>query len=139
MKAALLCCTLAVGLTGCFVFGERFGSGRAVSLRFPASADLAVSNPEIQQALEITDTVLLPQGLNRGALLPSPDANGMIAYYHYTPERPRSCTVFLSGDSLNIVFREHARHSSEDVKKMCGELAEKLRNHYDPKRVRVEG
>src|SRR5690349_18504636 len=101
MNRALLSCTLALGLTSCSVFGDRFGSGRAVSLRFPASADLAVTSPEIREALEIADTVLIPEGLSRGAILATPDANGMIAYYHYTPERPSGCEVFLKGDRLN--------------------------------------
>ncbi len=139
MRAAFLCCTFALVLAGCSIFGDRFGSGRAVSLIFPPSASLSASSSEVQDALRITDAVLLPEGLTRTTPSSVPDANSMIAYYHYTPERPRSCEVFLTGSRLNIVFAErYERHSSGDVKGMCADLAKKFRGHYDPKIVRVE-
>jgi hypothetical protein len=138
MKATVLCCLLTLGVTGCFVFGDRFGSGRAVSLKFPPSAGLTANSPQTHEALQITDTVLVQEGLIRAAPSSVPDANGIIAYYHYTPERPTTCEVFLKGDRLNIVFRErYPRHSSGDVKKLCAELAQKFRSHYYPKMVRV--
>ena len=140
MKPTLLFCTLVLALTGCSVFGDRVGSGRAVSLQFAKSAGLTVGSPEIQEAVQIADTVLAPQGLTRAVTSLAPDANGMIAYYHYTPERPESCGIFLKNDRLNVVFRErYARGSSKEVKRMSTELADKFRNHYDPKKVRVEG
>jgi hypothetical protein len=143
MKAAFLFCTVALIAAGCSVFGDRFGSGKAVSLKFlqveRPNPSLTVATPEVREALEITDTVLLPTGLIRDTPSPAPDVNGLIAYYHYTPERPTSCEVFLTGDRLNIVFGErYERHSTTYVKKMCAELAEKFRSHYDPKRVRVQ-
>jgi hypothetical protein len=144
MKPTLLCCTFALLLTGCFIFGDRFGTGRAVSLKFlpPESGEqttLTASSPDVQKALEITDSVLTPAGLIRATPSPAPDANGSIAYYNYTPDRPRSCAVFLGTNRLNIVFRErYEQHSSEAVKEMCGDLAKKFRSYYDPKRVQVQ-
>ena len=140
----LLCCTFALLLTGCFIFGDRFGSGTSVSLKFlpPESGKqttLTASSPDVQKALEITDSVLAPAGLIRATPSPAPDANGSIANYHYTPDRPRSCKVFLGTNKLNIVLRErYEQHSSEAVKEMCGDLAKKFRSYYDPKRVQVQ-
>ncbi len=144
MKAILVWCVLPLLLTGCFIFGDRVGASRAVSLRFlPAEGGkqptLAVSSPDVQKALEITDSVLSPAGLNRATPSPAPDANGVIAFYHYTPERPTSCSVLLDSNTLSVVFLEvYARHTSHDVKKMCAELEGKFKSHYDRSRVQVE-
>src|SRR4051794_27516122 len=92
MKTLLLCCTMGMLLTGCFIFGDRFGSVKAVALTFlppepKGRVNLSVTDPHVQEALQITDAVLLPQGRTRTTPSPAPNTAGVIAFYESPRER----------------------------------------------------
>ena len=135
---------VVLALTSGCLFGDRFGTGKAVSLRFlppvgQSTVSLSANGPEVQEALKVIDVVLTPEGLARDPSPPAQNPNALVAYYHYSPEKPSSCEVFLDGDRLNIVFRERQqRHPSPEVKGMCVALAEKLKAHFGDKKVSVE-
>jgi hypothetical protein len=132
-----------LSLTSGCLFGDRFGTGKTVSVAFlPPSGQSAVhlsgDSPEVQVALKIVDSVLVPDGLTRDANPPTQEPNGLVAYYHYTPERPSSCGVFVDGDRLNVVFRERQqRHTSPQVERLCATLVGSLKAQFGDKLVSV--
>jgi hypothetical protein len=143
-KLSLAIVGVVLALTSGCLFGDRFGTGKTVSVRFlpPAgqsTLNLSANGPEVQEALKVMDAVLTPEGLTRGSSPPAQNPNGLVAYYHYSPERPSSCSVFVDGDRLNIVFRERQqRNPSPEVKRMCTSLAEKLKAHFEDRKISVE-
>jgi hypothetical protein len=143
-RLPLIIVGIALALTSGCLLEDRFGSGRMISVTMPSPdgtrADgLTGNEPEVQEALTIIDSVLAPEGLTRDANPSAKDPNGLIAYYHHSPERPSSCGVFIDDHQLNVVFRERQhRDSSPEVRRISASLTERLRARFGDKQVSVK-
>jgi hypothetical protein len=141
MRTIALGCVLLL-FVGCDTIG-----GRTVILRLapPAlqpQAGLSASGPEVQQALQFIDTIMVPEGVTRAANPPAPAEQRLVARYVGGPLMHWcACSVVFSDDQLFVDFRNThfgSRHlDTEAVERVSDMLAEKLRAQYGAKRVRV--
>ena len=145
MRAVSLCCSLLVLVAGCF-FGDP-AAHRTVLLQLPVTvqttANFSASDPGVQEALRIVDTVMASHGVSRDTNAPAQNERNMIAIYDIwiaTGQKVVSAgpTVRLERDNLDIDFFEFpARRSSPHVRKVCSEIADALRSRYGHQSVRI--
>jgi hypothetical protein len=137
MRAILLCPLLLIS-AGCFL-GDP-GTARIVSLGLvppeKPKMSLALSDAQVQEALERIDTGLTSAGLTRVPSPQVPSSDGSIAHYSGPPTR--GCSVSLKDDKLVIVFFEFGhRHPSEDVNRISASLKRDLASYYDASKISI--
>ena len=132
-----LACAFLLLATGCF-FGDAVVH-RTVSLSLPVpqqqtNVSLSVSDTQVQEALKVIDAVLVSNGFVRDTnpLVAEDQARGLIAFYGV-------CGVSLKDNRLDVSFLEaYRRHFSAPVRKVIGQLKDKLSSRYGAGRVKVE-
>jgi hypothetical protein len=146
MRIIALCGCLVFFVTGC-LFGDP-AAHRSVSLQLqvaaPSQTSLSASDPELQDALRIVDTVMASYGVSRNPNPPSPNESHFIAIYDVQSATGQLVvatgpTVHLFGDRLVFSFLEFpAYHSSAHVKQVCRSIADALKSYYGNQRVKIE-
>jgi hypothetical protein len=144
----VLGCVLSLLLTGCF-FGDRVPASRTVSFRFPAPSrlqtGLSVNDKQVQEALQVIDTVLTADGLARDPNSPTanePDLVATYAGYNSTGQQAvGGPSVYFRGNRLEVVVIDGGNMNaplSEATKKICDSLKKELSSRYGTKMVEVE-
>ena len=144
MRTPILFCLLALFVVGCDPMAFR-----SVYVQLPATTGqtsvsqskvvLSADQADVQEALRIIDSVVTSGGLI--CTPPRQPKPGLLILYN-TPTGPKnpviSCWVFLTGDSLSVVFSEFGRmRSSTAVRQMCDLLRDRLSSRYGADKVTV--
>ncbi len=139
----LVCAVALVIGPGCWL-GDRFGSGRIVSLTFlppPGQTEATFSpNPsDLQAAVEVADGVLTDNRLERDVPGPLPQLKpGESIAYHFLTHGPATCNLSVGQAGVGVNFVELQTHSSQVVKKLCADIAKQLKLHFAQKKTRVK-
>lgn len=125
-------CLLLAG--GCYLGDATAHKTVAITLPMPRNGtSLSVNVADVQQALELIDSVLVSNGYPRDRGLPPEDqARGLVASYGI-------CGVTLKGRTLAAgCVGAHESHLSPPLERTMDQLQDALTRRYGPAGVTVE-
>lgn len=133
MKYKIGVCSVMVLLGVCCAFGANYREG-SVTVALPSSeAGLSVNDPNVQAALQVADSVLVPAGFTRSTMGPPSAASGRIGSYtrDVSVGSPTACNVSIRGNGMVFSFIETGipQVSSATVQ-LCTALGDALKNRF---------